>query len=338
MSAEQLIIKHLDIWTSAHKTRSSAGRGIRQRLDLYGIKKLRDLIIQLALSGKLVPQIVTEETPSVIIDKIRQIRGEKNHKVNSKQIFPAVQEDERLFDTPEGWEWVRLGEVVDIVRGITFPSSEKSKEPEKGRVACLRTTNVQDIIEWDDLLYIRNEFVSRNDQFIQHHDIVMSMANSRELVGKVALITEEPEHRTTFGGFLSVIRPLIILPKFLMLFFRNSRVREELIGSSSQTTNIANISLAKLNPFPFVFPSLDEQKNIVAKVDELMALCDELEQAQTDNIAAHSQLVEALLTTLTNSKDHQELQANWQRIAEHFDTLFTTEDSIDQLKQTILQL
>jgi type I restriction enzyme S subunit len=90
------------------------------------------------------------------------------------------------------------------------------------------------------------------------------------------------------------------------------------------------------NPFPL--PPLAEQHRIVAKVNELMALCDQLEQQQTDSNVAHQILVETLLATLTDAADQGELEAAWQRIADHFDTLFTTEHSIDQLKQTILQL
>ncbi len=69
-----------------------------------------------------------------------------------------------------------------------------------------------------------------------------------------------------------------------------------------------------------------------------MALCDQLEQQQTDSIEAHQTLVETLLGTLTSAASQQEVAEAWPRIADHFDTLFTTEHSIDQLKQTILQL
>jgi len=88
----------------------------------------------------------------------------------------------------------------------------------------------------------------------------------------------------------------------------------------------------------FPMPPLAEQHRIVAKVDELMALCDQLEQQQTHSLAAHQTLVEALLGTLTRVESQQEFSTAWARIASHFDTLFTTEASIDQLKQTILQL
>ncbi len=108
----------------------------------------------------------------------------------------------------------------------------------------------------------------------------------------------------------------------------------------------------------FPLPPLAEQHRIVAKVDELMALCDKLEQQTEQSLTSHQTLVEELLKTLTQSVNADDLtamdggnissnedragansfQQSWQRIADHFDVLFTTEDSIEQLKQTILQL
>jgi type I restriction enzyme S subunit len=121
--------------------------------------------------------------------------------------------------------------------------------------------------------------------------------------------------------------------QYLALLLKGTNLKED-----ENATAQPVISGRKIYPIVIGFPPLAEQHRIVAKVDELMAFCDQLEQTQSDNIAAHSQLVEALLATLTNSSDHNELQNNWQRIATHFDSLFTTEHSIDQLKQTILQL
>ena len=69
-----------------------------------------------------------------------------------------------------------------------------------------------------------------------------------------------------------------------------------------------------------------------------MLLCDQLEQQTEASIEAHATLVEVLLSTLTDSADADELAQNWARIAEHFDSLFTTEQSIEALKQTVLQL
>lgn len=85
-------------------------------------------------------------------------------------------------------------------------------------------------------------------------------------------------------------------------------------------------------------PPFSEQQRIVTKVDELMSLCDKLEEQQYNNLKTHQILVKTILETLTQAVDAYELQAAWERMSKHFDDLFCTEDSIDQLKQTILQL
>src|SRR5690606_27058447 len=83
---------------------------------------------------------------------------------------------------------------------------------------------------------------------------------------------------------------------------------------------------------------LAQQHRIVAKVDELMALCDRLEAQQADAESAHAQLAQALIGSLIQAADAEDFATSWQRLAEHFHTLFTTEPSIDALKQSLLQL
>ncbi len=342
MSVEQLITEHLDIWTAADtEKKSGRGRSSGSTGSVYGVKKLRELILELAVRGKLVPQDESDEPASELL---KRIAAEKAKLVaegkikKDKSVSPSIEDNEKPFELPQGWAYSYLGDAVEIIRGITFPGSEKSNTPEKGRIACLRTTNVQDQIEWDDLLYIREQFVSREDQILMPRDIVMSMANSRELVGKVALVGEEIQQKTSFGGFLGVLRPFLIEPRFIMALLRTPHIRNDLIDSASQTTNIANISLAKLKPLFFAIPPIAEQHRIVAKVDELMALCDQLENQHNTAAEAHEKLVTHLLGTLTQSQNAEDFNTHWQRISEHFDTLFTTESSIDTLKQTLLQL
>jgi len=213
-----------------------------------GVAKLRELILSLAVQGKLVPQESNDE-PAIFLK--RRICGTNKE--------PGTPVKDPAFQLPESWEWIALGDAVEIVRGITFPASQKTKEAAPGRIACLRTSNVQKSIEWDDLLFVDRSFMGREDQLIQHHDIVMSMANSRELVGKVALIEKIPHTEATFGGFLGVLRPREVKPGYVMAFLRTPHARSTLIDSSSQTTNIANISLAKLRPLRFPLPPLAEQ-------------------------------------------------------------------------------
>lgn len=339
-----LITENLSTLALAVKNKSTSGRGSSKKIDLYGIKKLRELILELAVRGKLVPQSPEDEPASkllerIAVDKARLVREKQ---IKKQKAVPSIADDEKPFVLPNGWEWSRLGSFVSIIRGITFPASEKHREASEGRIACLRTANIQEQIDWEDLLFVDKKFIKREDQHLKQGDIVMSMANSRELVGKVSFTHYIPTGSATFGGFLSAIRPYFISASYLMSVLRTGHVREELIGSASQTTNIANISLEKLNPLLVAVPPIEEQHRIVAKVDELMTLCDQIEQQTEASLSAHTTLVENLLATLTSSKDADELKQNWQRIASHFTTLFPSdargEASIDQLKQTILQL
>jgi type I restriction enzyme S subunit len=305
-----------------------------------GVARLRELILTLAVQGKLVQQDPSDEPASELLKKIR---AEKDRLIAAKALKrekdePALTDDALPFDLPATWSWVALGEVIDIVRGITFPATQKTREAAPGRIACLRTSNVQQTIEWDDLLFVDRSFMGREDQIIQHHDIVMSMANSRELVGKVALIDQIPHAEATFGGFLGVLRPRKIDPRYAMAVLRTPYARALLIDSSSQTTNIANVSLAKLRPLPFPLPPEAEQSRIVTRVEELMRLCDALEAKGQLEATQHAQLVSTLLATLTESETPAQLADNWHRIATHFDLLLDRPEAVDALEQTILQL
>lgn len=304
-----------------------------------GVARLREVILTLAIQGKLVPQNSSDEPALQLLETIA---AEKDRQIVSRRIKPdkplAAPLDQCPFEIPETWAWVPMGEVVEIVRGITFPASEKTKEAAPGRIACLRTANIQEAIEWDDLLFVGRSFMGRDDQLLRPHDIVMSMANSRELVGKVALVDQIPHPESTFGGFLGVVRPWRIDPRYAMALLRSSYARSSLVDSASQTTNIANISLGKLRPLPFPLPPLPEQARIVARVDELMRLCDALEAKGRLEAEQHARLLSTLLGTLTDSSTPEELAANWQRVADHFDLLLDRPEAVDALEQVILQL
>lgn len=331
MSAEQLITQHLDIWTSAHKTRSSAGRGSGNKLDLYGIKKLRELILELAVRGKLVPQDPNDEPASELLKKIAAEKALliKEGKIKKEKPLPEIRDEEKYFLLPNGWEWIRLGQGGICSTGGT-PSSSNS-HMFSGEIPFIGPGQITP----DGRLLPAEKYLTEegclDSSVATVGDILMVCIGGS--IGKSLVV----ETRLTFNQQINCISPIKLSSYYLDCAMNSLGFQRELLSNSTgSATPIINRS--KWEELLVAIPPLAEQQRIVVKVDELMSFCDQLEQAQTDNILAHAQLVETLLTTLTNSKDHQELQANWQRIAEHFDTLFTTEDSIDQLKKTILQL
>jgi type I restriction enzyme S subunit len=152
-------------------------------------------------------------------------------------------------------------------------------------------------------------------------------------IGKCNLI----DRTCAFNQQINSISPYLKISDFLLLALRSKYFQDTAWEKSSSTT-IAILNKGKWENIGIPLPPFTEQHRIVAKVDELMALCDELEKVQTNSNTAHETLVEALLGTLINSKNSDDFKEAWERIAAYFDTLFTTEHSIDKLKQTILQL
>jgi type I restriction enzyme S subunit len=113
-----------------------------------------------------------------------------------------------------------------------------------------------------------------------------------------------------------------------------STFKDELLVSRMVGTANVSLTVAKIGDVPVPLLPISVQR----KVDKLMVLCDRLEAQHADAESAHAQLVQALLDSLTQASDATDFDTSWQRLAEHFHTLFTTESSIDALKQTMLQL
>jgi type I restriction enzyme S subunit len=236
------------------------------------------------------------------------------------------------------WRTTTLGEEVQIVRGITFPASAKGRNPGKGLLPCLRTANIQNEVDWVDLLYVSEEYVRNDDQYVQKYDLLISMANSRELVGKVALV-DRNDITCTLGGFIAAIRcGSGIDPKYLKAILRVPAAREKLIDSSTQTTNIANISLGRLRPFVLNLPPLAEQHDIVTKVDKLMALCDQLEQQQKHGDNLRTSTRKSAIDAISTATTPEELATAWKRINNNWEVIADTPESVESLRALVFDL
>ena len=264
------------------------------------VERMRGLVLELAVQGRVVEQDNSEGSSLTLLKEIRKKNTASNEEISMEQVeFQSVK-------VPSSWEICGLGEVAEIVRGVSFPGSAKSDSPRDGHVACLRTASVQSEIDWEDLIYIPQSHVRRMDQWVTKNDIMISMANSYELVGKVAIVRSCPR-KASFGAFLAAIRPIVIDPYYLLYVLRSPRMQFAFRASSSQTTNIANISLARIRPLPFPLPPLAEQRRIVAKVDELMGICDALEAQQQERESRKSVLVRASLSRFAESPTPENL-------------------------------
>ncbi|HEI4576584.1 TPA: restriction endonuclease subunit S [Escherichia coli] len=324
MSVEKLIVDHMETWTSALQTRSTAGRGSSGKIDLYGIKKLRELILELAVRGKLVPQDPNDEPASELLKRIAAEKAElvKQGKIKKQKPLPEISEEEKPFELPEGWEWVRVADLMEVINGRAY----KKHEMLQTGTPLLRVGNLFTSNEWyySDLQLDENKYINNGDliyawsasfgPFIWTGEKVIYHYH----IWKLNLFAEEYSNKYFIHDFLLSITDKI----------------------KSQGNGIAMLHMTKekMEQQIIALPPINEQQQIVRKIRELTVLCDQLEQQSLTSLDAHQQLVETLLGTLTDSQNAEELAENRARISEHFDTLFTTEASVDTLKQTILQL
>jgi type I restriction enzyme S subunit len=330
MTAQQLITDHLDIWTAAHKTRSTAGRGSNNKLNLHGIKKLRELILELAVRGKLVPQDANDEPASELLKKIAAEKAKliKEGVIKKDRAFTEIKEHEKFYELPLGWEWAQLEDI-----GRDWGQKTPDDDFTYIDVSAIDNT-LGEIVE--PTILSAEDAPSRARKIVVKGTVIYSTI--RPYLQNIAVIENNFSPEAIASTAFAILHPLLEMPAKYFSYYLRSPAFIRYVESVQTGIAYPAINDKQFYSGVVPIPPLPEQHRIVAKVDELMAFCDQLEQTQSDNIAAHAQLVEALLATLTNSGDHNELQNNWQRIAAHFNTLFTTEHSIDQLKQTILQL
>ncbi|MCL4822553.1 MAG: restriction endonuclease subunit S [Vicinamibacteria bacterium] len=167
----------------------------------------------------------------------------------------------------------RLGDVASFVRGITFKPEDVVPLGTPGSVACLRTKNVQAELDLSDVWGIPDSFVKRGDQYLRPGDVLVSSANSWNLVGKCCWV---PTLRwpATFGGFISVLRgdESRIEPRFLYHWFSSPRTQATVRSFGQQTTNISNLNVGRCQGLLVPLPPLPEQRRIAATMDKADAL------------------------------------------------------------------
>lgn len=332
---EQLITDNLDIWSSAVSEGSARGRGNSKKTTLYGIHKLRKLILEMGVRGLLGTQDSSDEPASqllqkVIADKSRLITEKK---IKRPAILPKISEQERQFSVPTSWELIRLGEVGYWAIGSGFPKSAQGVEGEEYLFSKVSDMN---LLGNEKYLVTTLNTVSletaENLKFKIHPKGTVFFpkiggaiaTNKRRIITRPSVID---------NNCLGIVPYMGIGTEYLYLMLTSINMVDYQAG-----TSVPALSQSVLELIPVALPPLLEQERIVAKVDELMVLCDALETQQENSITAHQALVETLLSALTNAGEKGEFNQAWSKIAEHFDTLFTTEHSIDRLKQTILQL
>lgn len=303
-----------------------------------GIKKLRELILELAVRGKLVPQEPSDEPASELLKRIAEEKARlvAEGKIKKQKPLTEIGEEEKPFNVPASWKWTRLGEL-----GLVGSSSRvHQKDWQTSGVPFYRA---REIVRLSKDGFVENElFIS--EELYQELSTGESVPKAGDImltgVGTIGVpyCVQKTDRFYFKDASVLILKSHVADNSSYLLKYFISPLWVDTIHAESMGTTVHTLTIARANETLCPLPPLAEQHRIVAKVDELMSLCDRLEAQHADAEIAHAQLVQALLDSLTQASDATDFATNWQRLAEHFHTLFSTEPSIDALKQTLLQL
>jgi type I restriction enzyme S subunit len=301
-----------------------------------GVARLRELILTLAVQGKLVPQDPTDEPASELLKKIRLEKDRliAEGKIKRDKQMDEIGDDEKPFQLPVGWSWEPLGSLGNIFSGNSINAAEK--EVRFAGVAGLPFIATKDVGYGLERLGYENGIripLSEHSFKVAHAGAVLMCAEGGSAGKKCGLVDQD----ICFGNKLFANEPYAGISSKSILFVYLAPYFFESF-KSSMTGIIGGISLAKFLELPIPLPPLAEQSRIVRRVEELMQLCDALEASGQLEAQQHAQLAGTLLGTLTQSDTPEALADNWQRIATHFDVLLDRPEAVDALEQTILQL
>lgn len=263
-----VITDNIDIWTSALVTKKSVGRGSSKKQEAYGIKKLRELILELAVRGKLVPQDPDDEPASVLVEKIIQEKENlvKEKKIKKPKTFPEIEDDEKPFDLPIGWVWERIG-------NIGYDWGQKNPDKTFTYIDVSAIDNVKGIIKSPNILK-SSDAPSRARKIVKVGTVMYSTV--RPYLQNICVIDKEFEPEPIASTAFAILHPFQKMSgKFFATYLKSPTFVKYV---ESVQTGIAYPAINDKQFFSAIIPlpPLAEQYRIITKVDELMALCDKL--------------------------------------------------------------
>ncbi len=285
------------------------------------VQKLRELVLQLAVRGKLVPQIAGEvfsqgelQTASEFIKQVRANR------------YKELTLSEPFNELPVGWIATPLGNVIELVNGRAFkPSDWTSNGLKIVRIQNLNNSTAP---------FNRYDGEVRDRFLIEDGNLLVSWSGTPG---------------TSFGAFIwnggkAILNQHIFRADFSEAALHTQYVRlavdavmNDLISDAVGSAGLQHVRRGQIENSVLLLPPIAEQKRIVAKVDELMALCDALEARQVEETGLKRAAAASALHNLTEAKGPQEITNGWPTVAENFCRLFDDVENIKELRSTVLQ-
>ena len=295
-----------------------------------GVARLRELVLQLAISGRLTERVADDTSALELIEanKNRQ-KTLITQKVLKRQPAPKpVMASDQPWTLPEGWAWTRLGSVTNYGDAPKIEFEDVSEDT--------WVLELEDIEKGTSKLL--SKVIARERKFKSTKNGFQAGAvlygKLRPYLDKV-LIADSPGVCTTEINPISFFEN--IDARYLRWYLKSPYFIAYADGST-YGMNLPRLGTDSAREALFAFPPLSEQSRIVAKVDELMALCDTLEAQQQARRKLQNKLRQSTLQAVASATSPHELQTTWTRLAENFGRLFHAPEDVADLRKMASEL
>lgn len=299
------------------------------------IPRLRRFILDLAVRGRLVEQDPNDEPADELLDRIaaEKARLVKAGEIKKEKLFSPIEDAD--FDLPRSWSWARLGKVTSYIQRGKSPKYAVNDGSPVVSQKCVQWSgldiSVARQITFDSLVDYETT------RFLRDGDLLWNSTGTGT-IGRIIKVVDPPE-KLVCDSHVTVVRCLEVVPDYIRAWLRSdhvyARIEDRAAGSTNQVELTAQMAINQIVPLP----PLAEQHRIVAKVDELMKLCDRLAAANAEREQCRDSLVAANLQGLNQPAEEEETFREHARFTlNNLPQITTRVAHIKQLRQTILNL
>src|SRR4028119_768768 len=302
-----------------------------------GIPKLRSLILDLAVRGKLVAQNFNDESVTVMLQKINEAKQQiaKQIKVKRMKLATSIPIEGRDLSLPPNWECVYLEGLIHpeypISYGVLVPGLDVEDGVPFVRVQDLDLFNPPEKLSKSiayevDAKYARTRLIGG--------EILMAVVGS---IGKLA-IAPKSWAGANIARAVCRISPVNLIDRYYLTLVLQANITQNYFLEATRTLAQPTLNVGLVEKAQIPLPPLAEQKRIVEKVDELMALCDRYEAAKQTRDNLRQKLRESAIASLMNAETDEELDAAWAFIRDNWQNLSQNPEDVKDLRQSVLEL
>ena len=292
-----------------------------------GVKRLRELVLQLAVRGKLVPQDAGDEPAWKLVERASQ------YKTKARSVGKTSGVADAPYVAPPGWVW-----TATTALGDTSPRNKVEDDAVVGFVPMASVPKEYgaslnpELRSWAE--------IKKGFTHIADGDIAVAKITPCFQNGKACVVSGLPFGVGAGTTELLVLRPYpeTLDARYALAFFKSPDFVRGGVETFTGTAGQQRVSNDYFRNRPFPLPPLAEQHRIVARVDELMSLLDRLEAARATRDDVRRAARDAALAALRDAEDTEAVEAAWGRIAGHMDALFAEPEDVAPLRQAVLQL